>query len=52
MRYENPSYKLELLESMDVLTASEDAGEQNGVTVTEKSETEAEVSVNANDVLF
>ena len=46
--YENPIYKIELLESKDVITISFFIGD---VKITEVFEDKAEVSASANDVL-
>ena len=49
MKYENPIYKIELLEAKDVITLSFFVGD---VKVTEEFDGEgAEVSASANDVL-
>ena len=48
MKYENPTYNKEYIESNDIVTLSFFRDE---VTVTEVFEDQAEVSVSANDVL-
>ena len=47
MRYEKPTYKIELIKSKDVITLSSFLP----VKITEVFEDEAEVSASANDVL-